>query len=127
MNLYKYVSKLSFSLICALCGMSRFSIMFEHYLCYVCFTHDFSVTCKMYLRNKGIEYVCAVLPYFEIFEGKKYAESRPRPIYSSYAKGHQNRPSSLAAYPVGGQSGTQLASNRSRRIYSKTYASLRTI
>ena len=58
MNLYKYVSKLSFSLVCALCGMSRFSIMFEHYLCYVCFTHDFSVTCKMYLRNKGIEYVC---------------------------------------------------------------------
>ena len=60
MNLYKYVSKLSFSLICALCGMSRFSIMFEHCLCYVCFTHDFSVTCKMYLRNKGIECVCSV-------------------------------------------------------------------
>ena len=93
MNLYKYVSKLSFSLICALCGMSRFSIMFEHYLCYVCFTHDFSVTCKMYLRNKGIECVCSVA-IFEIFE-KQSAESRPTPICSLYAKGLQNWSSSF--------------------------------
>ena len=41
---------------------------------------------------------CSVSTFFEIFE-KKYAESRPRPICSSYAKGHQNRPSSLASYP----------------------------
>ena len=41
--------------------------------------------------------MCAGLPYFEIFE-KKYAESRRRPICSSYAKGHQNRSSSFAYF-----------------------------
>ena len=30
----------------------------------------------------------------------QYAESRPRPICSSYAKGHHNRSSSLAAYLI---------------------------